>query len=179
VRRLTSHKVDAPRRDDGLDKVTGMKKLVASSLPIACVVVLGACSSGGSTDLPESWSGAASVKTLVQEECPGSDLMFSDEGASFTGGTRSIGVVYQDAHFRCEQKVEAFSKTAGDAVDILVQPIDMDPKAVAMCDCGYKITFTVEPVAAGTHTTTLYRRWDNITQPNDPVSITSASVIVQ
>jgi hypothetical protein len=60
-----------------------------------------------------------------------------------------------------------------------VQPIDMDPFSVAACDCGYKITFLVEPVSPGAHQTTLYRRWDSMNKPNDPVPISAASVIVQ
>jgi hypothetical protein len=88
-------------------------------------------------------------------------------------------VVYQDAHFRCVQEVEGFFKTAGDSVDILVQPIDMDPSGTAGCDCGYKITLVVEPVASGPHVTTLYRRWDNHNNPNNPVPISTAPVIVQ
>lgn len=156
-----------------------MKNIVAPSLALACALLLAACSSGDSNDLPDGWGGAAPVKSLVQEECSNGDMDFSNESASYTGGVGSIGVVYQDAHFRCVQKVEGFFKTAGDAVDILVQPIDMDPSSVAACDCGYKITFLVEPVTAGSHTATLYRRWDNITQPNQPVPITAAPVMVQ
>ena len=144
---------------------------------VACAFVLGACSS---SDLPEGWGNAARVKNFVQQVCPNSGEDFSNEHASFTGGTGSIGVDYQDAHFRCEQNVEGFFKTDGGAVDILVQPIDMHPGSVASCDCGYNITFMVEPVSAGTmQTTTLYRRWDDQNSPNDPVEITTAPVPVE
>ena len=154
-----------------------MKNRVAPLLAIGCALGLGACSSDdSSSDLPEGWAGAGRVKTLVQEECPGSDMDFADEGASFTGGAGNIGVVYKQAHFRCEQKVEGFWKAAGDAVDMLVQPIDMHPSSVAKCDCGYNITFLVEPVSSGPHIASLYRRWDAINNPNDPVLIASALV---
>jgi hypothetical protein len=99
----------------------------------ACAFVLGACSS---SDLPAGWGNAARAKNFVQEVCPNSGADFSNEHASFTGGTGSIGVDYQDAHFRCEQNVEGFFKAAGGTVDILVQPIDMHPGSVAGCDCG-------------------------------------------
>ncbi len=143
---------------------------------IACAFVLGACSSN---DLPKGWENGARAKNFVQEVCPRSGVDFSDERASFTGNTGSIGVDYQDAHFRCEQDVEGFFKTGGDTVDILVQPIDMHPASVAGCDCGYNITFIVEPVSAGTMQTTLYRRWDGQSNPNDPVQVATALVSVQ
>jgi hypothetical protein len=167
-------------RCSGADSLLFMKSSVVRLLSLACVSVLGACSSSDSSgDLPDGWGGAAPVKSFVQEDCPGSDPMSSDESASFSGGAGNIGVVYSHAHFRCVQKVEGFFKTSGDAVDILVQPIDMDPANVAACDCGYNITFVVEPVSSGTHMTTLYRRWDNLNHPNNPVPITAESVIVQ
>ena len=157
-----------------------MKNSIVAPLAIACALALGACSSNDSpADLPDGWDQAVRVKSFAQAVCPGSDMTFSDEGASFSGGAGNIGVVYKQAHFRCEQKVEGFWKAAGDAVDILVQPIDMNPAAVAMCDCGYDITFVVDPVSAGLHTATLYRRWDAINHPNDPVLIDSAQVIAQ
>jgi hypothetical protein len=140
--------------------------------------LLCACSSNHA-DLPKGWGNASRVKSLVQEVCPGSDMSFSAEHAAFTGAAGSIDVDYQDAHFRCEQDVEGFFKAGGTTVDILVQPIDMHPSAVAMCDCGYNITFVVEPVPAGNVETTLYRRWDSINNPNDPVPISAASVLVE
>jgi hypothetical protein len=155
-----------------------MKKHIVSWLALSCLLALGACSSGDA-DLPDGWGGAARVQSLIQEECPNSHMTFPDEAASFLGGTGNIGVTYQDAHFRCVQKVEGYFKTAGDGVDILVQPIDMDPTSVAGCDCGYKITFVVQPVSSGPHMATLYRRWDNINHPNDPVLISAAPAIVQ
>jgi hypothetical protein len=140
--------------------------------------VLGACSSDSAKDMPEGWGNAARVKSLVQELCPGS-MMLTNERASFTGGSGDIDVAYQEAHFRCEQDVEGFFKATSNTVDILVQPIDMHPTAVAGCDCGYNITFVVEPVAAGTFQTSLYRRWDGMNADNPLVPIASASVTVQ
>ena len=143
---------------------------------IACAFVLGACSSN---NLPSGWENATRAMNFVQEACPNSGMEFSNERASFSGRTGGIDVDYQHAHFRCEQDVEGFFKTAGDTVDILVQPIDMHPGSVAGCDCGYDITFIVEPVSAGTMQTTLYRRWDGQNNSNDPVQIATALVSVQ
>jgi hypothetical protein len=139
-------------------------------------LVVGGCASD-SADLPQGWESARHAKNLVQEVCADS-MDFSGEGATFTGGTGSIGVDYRQAHFRCEQDVEGYFMTADGSVDILVQPIDMHPAAVTRCDCGYNITFVVDPVPAGIMLTTLYRRWDAINDPNDPVRIASAEVVV-
>jgi hypothetical protein len=57
---------------------------------------------------------------------------------------------------------------------VLVQPIDMNPSAVAACDCLYEIRMTV-PVEVPA-TVTLYRRWDALNEPNDPVEIGSVDV---
>jgi hypothetical protein len=86
---------------------------------------------------------------------------------------------YLDAHFRCEQSVEGFLRESGSAVDLLVQPIDMNPTSVAMCDCLYEIVMIVKPLAAGQHDVTLYRRWDAINEPNDPVLIGTAQAQVE
>jgi hypothetical protein len=102
-----------------------------------------------------------------------------DERATFVGGVNSVAVDYEEAHFRCEQDVEGYFKVAGGKLDILVQPIDLHPTAVASCDCGYNITFTVTPIPAGTLETTLYRRWDAVGTPNDPVQIASETVTVE
>jgi len=161
----------------GTDRPLSMRvRIVHPSVYIAGVFVLGACSS---SHLPEGWDNAARVKNFVQEACASSGVDFSNERASFAGGTGNIGVDYQDAHFRCEQDVEGLFKAAGGTVDILVQPTDMNPRSVAACDCGYRITFLVEPVSAGAMQTTLYRRWDGQNSPNDPVQISTALVPVQ
>jgi hypothetical protein len=140
---------------------------------MVCAFAVGACSS---TDLPDGWENAARVKNFVQQVCPGGATDFADERASFEGGTGSIGVDYHDARFRCAQNVEGFFKASGDDVDILVQPIDMHPDSVAGCDCGYNISFLVEPVSSGMRQTTLYRRWDD---PDNLVAISTALVNVQ
>jgi hypothetical protein len=134
---------------------------------------------GAAEDLPAGWSGALHVADLVQVECASSDMAFNDENASFTAGVSILAVAYDQAHFRCEQDVEGFYKVTGGALDMLVQPIDMHPAAVAACDCAYGITFTVKPVESGAFQATLYRRWDAMNSPNDPVRIASEQVTIE
>ena len=140
-------------------------------------ICAGACSSD-SADLPKGWDGASRVTQFVQEVCAGSEN-FANERAAFTGDVNAVSISYEEAHFRCEQDVEGYFKTTDDTLDILVQPIDMHPTAVAGCDCGYNITFTVTSLSAGTRQTTLYRRWDAMNEPNDPVQIATGSVTVK
>jgi hypothetical protein len=87
-------------------------------------------------------------------------------------------VKYDHAHFRCAQDVEGFVKRGGDAIDLLVQPIDMAPDAVAGCDCLYDISMSV-PAPKGDYSLTLYRRWDSINKPNDPVAVGATEVTIE
>jgi hypothetical protein len=156
----------------------GVRTLLLAALSVG----LGACSSGtepaSTKDLPSDWADALEVTDLVQVECATSDFEFADESASFQPGRASLAVTYDQAHFRCAQNVEGFYKVTGDALEILVQPIDMHPQAVAACDCVFGITFTVEPLASGVVEASLYRRWDDWNTPNDPVEIASEQVTI-
>jgi hypothetical protein len=58
-----------------------------------------------------------------------------------------LHVDYREAHYRSAQRVEAFARSDGDRLDILVQP-DVRPAEVR-----------------------LYRRWDDWNVPNPPVLI--------
>ena len=132
-------------------------------------------------DLPNGWEDAKPVDDLQQAACAGSP--YGDTGDTGEGtGERveasasgdGVAVSYLEAHFRCAQDVAGWYRSADGEVDALVQPRDMNPRSVAGCDCLYNITFSV-PVATPT-TLTLYRRWDNINDPNDPVLIGSVDV---
>ena len=129
-------------------------------------------------DLPSGWAGAERVADLVQVECSDGGFDFSNETATFRPGDASVVVDYEEAHFRCEQTVEGFFKLDGSALDILVQPVDMHPSAVAGCDCAYGIQFTIKPLASGAVQTTLYRRWDDLNEPNEPVTIATELVTI-
>ena len=138
------------------------------------VLLLPACSE----DLPEGWGEATRVDGLTQADCSGNPYEGTHDErleAAVSGG--GIRVEYKEAHFRCEQDVEAFEKRSGSNVDVLVQPIDMNPKNVAGCDCLYDIAFDLVELSGET-TVTLYRRWDEINDPNDPVLIGSATLTV-
>ncbi|MGK3987829.1 hypothetical protein WME99_32610 [Sorangium sp. So ce136] len=140
----------------------------------AGVLVLVGC---GGADLPEGWEDAEAIEGLTQSECMASAY---DETVKETlAATTESGAVrldYRAAHFRCDQEVEGFVRTAGGKVEVLVQPTEMDPGAVAGCDCRYDIGMTLEGLGKGAVAVELYRRWDNLNEPNDPVKVGSAEV---
>ncbi|HEX7672227.1 MAG TPA: hypothetical protein VF395_21675 [Polyangiaceae bacterium] len=152
---------------------------------LAVLFSLAACSStetpAPAADLPSAFTGAIRLTDFQQAECDGSP--YGDAGAALRerieGAVegRSILASYVGAHFRCAQDVEGFVRTSGSALDVLVQPVDMNPAAIARCDCLYRITFSV-PVTDGQHVLSLYRRWDHKSGSDQPTRIGSLTVEV-
>lgn len=123
-------------------------------------------------DLPAGWEGAEPVADLVQKECAGSpyDTGIAPEVTADLAAD-PLTVQATAMHFRCAQDVEGFWKQDGATVDVLVQPIDMHPTAVAGCDCLYDLDVTVgspDPQAAEV---VVWRRWDDWNDPNPPVEV--------
>jgi hypothetical protein len=129
-----------------------------------------------SADLPTGWKNASSVTQFLQFSCQGSALEGGDERMEARGAEHEVLIEYFDAHFRCAQDVEAFSKEKGNNLDVLVQPVDMDPEGVAGCDCLYEIHMVVDTEKEQDYGLTLYRRWDNWNDDNDPVEVASQDV---
>jgi hypothetical protein len=133
----------------------------------------------GGADLPEGWETAKAIEGLTQTECKGSALDETImEQLVATPEAGAVRLKYNAAHFRCEQEVEGFVRIGSGKVDVLVQPVDMDPSAVAGCDCLYDIGMAIKGLPKGAVDVELYRRWDNINDPNDPEKVGSAEVQV-
>jgi len=142
-------------------------------------VLLAALAAGclSAPDFPEGWEEAEPVDSFEQTECGGDPYEGDyEETVEVVAGTGSIEIGYAEAHFRCEQDVEAFYLLEGDTLSVLVQPIDMDPRETAKCDCLYDIDLTVLELPAGALTVDVFRRWDNINDDNEPVWVGSAEV---
>lgn len=116
-------------------------------------------------DLPEGWEDAVPISDFSQRECSGDPYGEYDETVTATLADGDLDFVWDEAPFRCAQDVEGFYRTEGDLLQVLVQPVDMNPRAVAGCDCLYRLDFTV-PDWSGPWEA--WRRWDNINDPNDP-----------
>jgi hypothetical protein len=126
-------------------------------------------------DLPAGWEDAEPIEDLSQSPCDGSpyDTGWSEAMTAWEAapGIRAAG---DPLHFRCEQEVEGFYRQEGEALDVLIQPVDMHPEVVAGCDCLYRVEVGLPQAPPAT--VTLYRRWDGINDPNDPVRVGSAAV---
>ena len=141
--------------------------MVAALLGVGC----------GGADLPEGWEDAEAIEGLTQSECKASAYDETvKESLVATPERGAVRLEYGAAHFRCHQEVEGFVRIAGDRVDVLVQPEDMDPGGVAGCDCRYDVGMAIKGLNKGAVTVELYRRWDNINDPNDPKKVGSAEV---
>ncbi len=140
---------------------------------LAFLVLPSAC--GPDVDLPAGWEEAVWIEDFIQYECDGSpstdDWVSTVIASAIQPGLRVIG---DDLPFRCEQDVEGFYRVSGEAVDVLVQPVEMDPDEVARCDCLYRIEAGIPEAPPAT--VTLYRRWDNLNVPNRPVLVGSIRV---
>jgi hypothetical protein len=133
------------------------------------LLLLAACAG---PDLPPGWEGARTIP-LTQSECEGSPFEPFDERVE-AGSAGTLEVL--ETHFRCAQEVEAF--LAEDEERVLVQPIDMNPSLVPDCDCLYDLSVTLEGLAAGVHRVEVFRRWDALNDPNDPVLLGAVEVSI-
>jgi hypothetical protein len=127
-------------------------------------------------DLPEGWGDAEKVTEFLQFACGGSALEGGNERMDLRGAEHEVLIEYYDAHFRCAQDVEAYSMESGDHLEVLVQPVDMDPDGVAACDCLYEIHLIVDTDEEQEYSVTLYRRWDNLNSDNEPVVVDTRSI---
>src|SRR5262249_34781658 len=141
-------------------------------------LVLAGC--GGSADLPAGWEGAERIADFSQNACSGDSFGETvHEKVVVAALNGSVRVEYDDAQFRCNQNVEGFARTSSGGLDVLVQPVDMDPTEVARCDCLYDVSMTIDGLATGATKVGVYRRWDNINTPNDPVRVGSSTVEIR
>jgi hypothetical protein len=151
-----------------------MRNLVAF---IGLAFALVACAAESGPDLPEGWADAERIESFEQSQCSRSALSAGApaEAMEWNADDAGLKVDYRNAHFRCEQAVEGFVRRSSDAIDLLVQPVDMVPTAVAGCDCLYGVSMELQALP-GEYTLKLFRRWDNLNDPNPLVEIGTARV---
>lgn len=143
--------------------------------PVALLVLLSACG----PDLPPGWEGADPIPDLVQRQCAGSPYDGDyEERVEADGGAGKVDVALRETVFRCAQDVEGFALAGDGTLDVLVQPIDMHPSAVAGCDCLYDVEMTLD-ADAGDVVVSAWRRWDSYAGVNDPVAVGEVTVTVQ
>ncbi len=95
------------------------------------LVALLACA----TDLPEGWETSERVTDFAQTPCDGGDA--STFSGSVTSDGNAVTIEVRPVSARCDQALEGWWQASGSSDgEVLVQPVDMNPASVAMCDCG-------------------------------------------
>jgi hypothetical protein len=150
----------------------------STRLVIWCSIgMLAAIGCGDTADLPAGWQAAEHIEDFEQAPCGGSALGGVPETITAAATTHGLRIDYAHAHFRCAQDVEGFVRRSTDTIDVLVQPVDMSPAAPVRCDCLYDVVANVR-AAPGSYALTVYRRWDNVNQPNAPSVVDVVDVAI-
>lgn len=137
------------------------------------IALVGAC--GSQYDLPTEWSGADRID-VSQGVCAGSvDMYPPDPIVSALPLGHSIEVTYDNASFRCQQQVEGFVQDQGMLHHVLIQPKDMHPRTVALCDCLYRLNFRIS-ASAGVNQVAVYQRRDTLGGPGDVLKVAVVNV---
>jgi hypothetical protein len=130
------------------------------------LVVAAGCSGG--SNLPEGWEDALLAQDFEQSECVGTP----DDGVERTQtvdvSVRSGGayVTWTNVLFRCDQALEAYVRR-GDSVDVLLQPVDLNPADPARCDCFYDVALSFN-VSDTERRLGFYTRRDEVGGPSSP-----------
>lgn len=138
----------------------------------------------GTPDLPADWKQAVHIEDFRQSDCSESVDDAEDSIAARPGDGDNAGKIevdYEHAAFRCQQDLEAYVRKTDQTLDVLVQPINLNPPFIARCSCRYQLSFVLpgpkpERYPAGNYRVNVFRRSDNINQPNDPAPVGGAEV---
>jgi hypothetical protein len=118
-------------------------------------------------DLPAGWAGALSLP-VDQSQCDRSTAMPNAGALMLMRDMGRLRATYQNAQFRCEQRLCAYRLEEAGGTRVLVQPCEMNPGTVARCDCLYSLGFDLVGVETG-RTVELHRRWDRYGATAEPV----------
>jgi hypothetical protein len=140
---------------------TGTSISLGAALLVGCL--LSGCDSADAADaadLPAGWEDASRIESFTQTQCKGPPYGGPAAAVTAVGNAGSVALDYEHAAFRCNQDVEGYVRRSTGKLDILVQPVEMDPDSVAKCDCLYDIVADV-PAEPGSYTVTVYHRGDS------------------
>ncbi len=129
----------------------------------------------GCFDLPPDFEGAHLIPDFHQAECSESayDTGVGEPVATLAQNDSESSVAVGPVGFRCAQDVQGFWIEANDGLSVLVQPIDMNPAAVAGCDCLYDLTMTLPSV---TDRVEVWTRGDNQSGRSEPTLEATAAL---
>ncbi len=143
-------------------------------LLLASLVAFAGCG----PDLPAEFKGAVGVNSFVQSECGGTPEEGDQARVTFTRRDSAIQANLSEARFRCEQEVEGFVKVEEGTIQFLVQPVDMNPDAVAGCDCLYNVTMDVQELEPDAYDVSLSVRGDKQSGQEEPVELGSEKILI-
>ena len=135
---------------------------------VGVVLAVVAVGCGGGSNLPEGWEDALLLQDFSQSECVGDPDDGVERTQSVDLSVRSGGafVAWTNVLFRCDQALEAYVRR-GDSVDVLVQPIDLNPADPARCDCFYDLDLSFN-VSDSERRFGFYTRRDEVGGPSSP-----------
>ena len=157
---------------------------IASVVGLLATVMACTDATYGSADLPPDWENSSRIERFRQSGCGNSPASVGPAEAidvAVAGGT--VDIKYAYAPFRCQQNVEGFLRETGNALDVLIQPVDMSPEQPTTCSCLYELGLTLPARAgsydAGEYTLTIYRRWDHVVTDNPLVPVSTRAIVIE
>ena len=146
------------------------------SFAVLALVAAGCGSPEPEVNLPEGWEEAARLTDFSQSDCDG------DPGEGFgrtqdldvTLSTGFAAVSWTNTVFRCDQPLEAYVRRTN-RVEVLVQPVEMNPEEPARCDCYYNLDFALNVTEADTEFA-FYVRRDEAGGPSAPALVGELTV---
>ena len=132
-------------------------------LIFAPLVGLVAC---GVLELPDGWEEAVPATDFESIEQGAADYDDPELGAVYISGNVDRLEVSHLASFPCTESLEGFQRVEGTQVDLLIQPMDLHPNAVAGSDCAVDIDFAILDLDEGTYHVSLYRRDNDQVDPD-------------
>lgn len=94
------------------------------------------------------------------------------------GGPDAAHPTLRETRSRCEPEVEGSRLDDAAGIDVLVQPVDMDPSSVAAGDCLHDLRFEAAVDRSGVLSVSAFRRRDRLDEGDTTVAIGAATVSV-
>lgn len=145
-------------------------------LLFAATLGLASCTSDN-PNLPEDWQEALLLSDFMQTTCRGEpgDGEEHPEEVGVVVRSGAAFVTWTNVLFRCDQDLEAWVRRSGTAVDVLVQPIDLNPEAPARCDCFYDLDLSFN-LSDQERQLSFYTRRDEAGGPSSPTQVGSLTI---
>src|SRR5688572_19125291 len=131
--------------------------------------------------LPPGFHGALPVADLEQSGCSptGATAPYGTTTAvqgvyAFSPGVGRLRVNWAGAPFACDAVLEGWSKKHGDALDLLVAPVDREP--AGDCECPWNLLIDVEDLPSSVQLLVTVHAWDGVAEPV-PLGTTNALVL--